>query len=239
MQPARSRRSTRARNRSAEARSASSGSSFILRATLTAANSTSPSSWKRSLGSPARLELVQLVAHAPAAAPRRRGSQSRSRRPGAAPCGRRAGRAGSRAPRRTGRARGRAPSCLILSQFRSTSPAVSRLALAEHVRVAADQLVACSARRPGRGHRRRAPRAAARGSGPGRGRRRARRAASRRRRGGPRRRARRPPRPCAGRSCARPARDPRGIPRAAAGDLVEARERPWISGPGARRLKGS
>ena len=70
--------------------------------------------------------------------------------------------------------------------------------VAEHVRVAANQLLRGSARPPRRGCPARAPRAAATGSRPGTARRPARRAAWRRRPSGPRPRARRPPRPCAG-----------------------------------------
>ena len=153
-------------------------------------------------------QLVEL-----ARAPRRRArgrSRSRSTPRGAGPCARTAARAGSRAPRRRSPARARPRSRLIASQLRSTSPACStstspkmcgwrRISFWRHVLGDVGQRA-----------RRRAPRAAATGSGPGRARRRARRAAWRRRPRGRRRPARRPPRPCAGRSSARPARGPTG-----------------------------
>ena len=104
---------TRPRKRSAAARSASSGSTCSLRATLTAANSTSPSSWKRSSRARRRASARPARRAPTAAGPRRRGSQSRWRRRGAGPCGRAAARAGSRAPRRRSPARGRPRSRLI------------------------------------------------------------------------------------------------------------------------------
>ena len=110
--------------------------------------------------------------------PRRRGSRSRSTPRGAAPCARTAAPAGSRAPRRTGPARGRARACLIrVPVAQHLARRRRRLDLAEHVRVAADQLLGHVVGDLRRGRRRRAPRAAATGSGPGTARRRARRAA--------------------------------------------------------------
>ncbi len=137
-----------------------------------------------------------------------------ARRRGAAP----SWPAGWRAACRAGRRRLPPPSAsdLIWSQLRRTSPACPRLRVAEHVRVAADQLLAAVVGHRPPGRPRRAPRAAATGRRPGTARRPARRAAWRRHRRGRRRPARRPPRPCAGRSSARPARGPTGTPAAAA-----------------------
>ena len=73
-----------------------------------------------------------------------------------------------------------------------------RLGVAEHVRVARDELRVDRRARRSRDRRRRAPAGAARGSRTGRGGRRSRRAASRRRRRTPRPRPRTPPRPCSG-----------------------------------------
>ena len=111
----------------------------------------------------------------------------------------------------------RSSSRLIWFQLRTTSPACLGRAVAEHVRVAPDQLLRGSGRPPPPGCPARAPRAAGRGSTPGRARRPARRAAWRRRPSAPRRRAHTPPRPCAGRSSARPARGPTGTRAATAG----------------------
>ena len=198
-------------------RSASSGSTCSLRATLTTANSRSPSSWKRSLGRVGGLELRRARRAPTAADPRSRGSQSRWRRRAAGPCGRTAadGRFSGTSPNTPGSRPGSL--CLICVPVAQHLAGRRGLHLAEHVRVAADQLLGDVLGDPAQIARRRAPRAAATGSGPGTGRRRARRAAWRRRPGWPRRPARRPPRPCAGRSCARSARGPRDTPGAAGG----------------------
>ena len=199
------------RRRAARAR----GRPCSLRATLTAANSTSPTSWKRSSRVAGGLELVELAAHrlvgdVVEVEAGRRGAAldlARVQRPGQV--------LGHLAE--DARLAARPRSRLIASQLRSTSPAVLGLDARRRRAGGGGSASAGSARRPRPASRRRAPRAAATGSGPGRGRRRARRAAWRRRPRGRRRRARRPPRPCAGRSSARPARGPTGTRRAGGG----------------------
>ena len=202
-----------ARRRSARvvARSASSGSTFSRRATLTAAKSTSPSS-----STCARVGLASRAAGRSAGSSRR-SSRSSSSRSASAPADVRVLEADRRRAalhlvrveqrrQRLGHVVEDALALLLLGL--ELLPAArharrrSRLGVAEHVRVPADELLVDRRARPSRGRPRRAPRAAARGSTSGRAGRRARRAASRRRRRAPRRRPRRPPRPCAGRSCA-------------------------------------
>ena len=130
---------SRPRNRPLAARSASSGSTRSLRATLTAANSTSPTSWKSaSRTSSARSRRLGVLAAAAtasassparprrrAAGPRRRGSRSPTTRRGAGPCARAAapGRFSGTSPKMPASRPG--SSRLIASQLRSTSPAVS------------------------------------------------------------------------------------------------------------------
>ena len=142
------------RKRSLAARRASSGSSDSLRATLTAANRTSPSSWKPP-GSRSRpthagvgrrapssaLELAQLFAQRADRAVDVGVVEAALARRGAAACARAAARAGSRGPRRTGTVSRPASPRLIASQLLSTSCGVPRRRLAEHVRMAADQLL--------------------------------------------------------------------------------------------------
>ena len=202
-----------ARKRSAEARSASSGSTFSLRATLTAANSTSPTSWKASSRSAGGLQLVQLGAHGV----ERDVVEVEAR--------------GGRAALHLARVERPREVLRHLAEDPRLAPGLGRLdrvPVAQHLagrlrlhrrRRRADgggRASGGSARPPRPATPPRAPRAAGRGSGPGRARRPARRAAWRRRRRGRRRRARRPPRRCGGRSSARPARGPTGT-RAAGG----------------------
>ena len=123
------------------------------------------------------------------------------------------------------------------SQFSRTRPAVFGLHVAEHVRVAADELVVDAPAPRRRGRRRPSPPGSARGRTSGRGGRRARRAASRRRPSRPRPRPRRPPRRCAGRSCAPSARGPTGTRGAGArsGGAARGADRPRSPGGDGRR----
>ncbi len=216
MRPARSRAVTRPRNRSAAARSASSGSTCILRAVLTAANSTSPSSSKRcsrvaaasssSVSSRIACSAASISGKSNPVAAARRWTLRAYSGPG---------RFSGTSPKIPG-SRPASP-CLIWSQLRRTSCAVSASAVAEHVRVAADQLGGAVLGHLRQVARTRAPPAAARGTRPGTGHRPVRPAAWRRLHAGRRRPARRPPPRCGGRSSARPARGPTDIPCAAGG----------------------
>ena len=227
--------STRPRKRSLEARSASSGSTLSLRATLTAANSTSPTSWKRSsrvgaASSSSSSPRTPLVGHVVEVEARRRRPALRLER-----------------VQRPGQ---------VLRHVAEDPRLAARLALLDLVPVPQDLARAtrprprrrCAGagarawrargRRPRPATRARAPPAAATGSGPGRARRRARRAAWRRRRTRRRPRARTPRRPCAGRSSARPARGPTGTRAAASGSARrDARPRQRAEDSIAQRLE--
>ena len=223
--------STRPRKRSAAARSASSGSTLSLRATLTAANSTSPTSWKRSsrvaaASSSSSSPRDAVVGHVVEVEPRRG-------RPPLRLAARTAARAGSPARRRRCPARGPSSVFLIWSQLRSTCARAVDLDLAEDVRVPAHELgvhvLGHLGERPG-------PRSSSssdrkctwKSTSPSSSSSLASSPDVR-----PRRRARRPRRPCAGRSSARPARGPTGT-RAAAGSARQTRDRAQVQ---TRRLR--
>ena len=167
------------------ARSASSGSARIRRATSTAANSSSPSAtvtrWRCAGSAPApRSHPARAARRVVARLPQRPrrvfglASSPAADRIGVAAFGRRAAPAGSPGPRRE------LAAALLLAL--DLVPVLQHLSgclglgLAEYVRMAADQLLAAAVGDRARGPRRRALRAAAPRNRPGRGRRRARRA---------------------------------------------------------------
>ena len=128
-----------ARKRCAARRSSSSGSTSSLRATLTAAKSTSPSSVGADRLRPSQLAPARPVELGERAV-ERRGTRSRRPRRAAAPCGRRAAPA---APPGTSWKMPSRPSCsrLIRSQRPRTRSGGPCLGVAEHVRVPAHELL--------------------------------------------------------------------------------------------------
>ena len=125
MRPARSPRDPIQRKRSDAARSASSGSTLQLAGHVDRGEQHVAELVEAVLGRVGRPRARRARLAPTGAGPRRRGSRSRSRRLGAAPCARTAARAGSRAPRRRCPASRPGSRCLIWSQLRRTSAAVS------------------------------------------------------------------------------------------------------------------
>ena len=214
-------------------RSSSSGSAFSRRATLTQANSTSPSSAAtRGSGSCSAAGLGRDLGRAARTAPRR-GRRARRRRRGSRsrlpPRG--VGPFGAQEQRRQvlGHVVEDAVAALLLDleplPVLAHAAGRVRLRVAEDVRMARDELRVDAAGDLPRDRRARARTGAARGSRSGRAGRRARRAASRRRRRARRRRPRRPPRPCAARSSAPSARGPTGSRGAGARSALELDQR--------------
>ena len=244
--------STRARKRLAAARSSSSGSTFSRRATLTPANSTSPSS-AAAARDPARASAAGIRRGSSA-----RSSRSSSSRSASAPATFRVVEADRcSAPLHLARVAA-APAALR----DVVEDALARLLLDLDplpVLRAPRRAVGLDRRRTragGAGQLRvhvprdrlevavpRSSRAAARGSTTGRAGRRARRAASRRRRRAPRRRPRRPPRPCAARSsasvCSRSQGHRAAAARSAPGARPALRREPRDRGLGRRRVRWS